>query len=90
MHAETANHITRPFAFANPFNRHPADRFKRRVIEGAAVSLHRDAILIRCIVENKDGWCCEDRGGRDFCPAHVQLANPSRISQPTPRAVADL
>ena len=53
-------------------------------------SLHRDAILIRCIAENKkDGWRCEDRGGRDFCPAHVHLANPSRVSQPTPRAIAE-
>ena len=53
----------------------------------AAFSLHRDAILIRCIAENKDGWCCEDRGGRDFCPEHVHHANPSRIEQPTPQSV---
>ena len=55
----------------------------------AAISLHRDAILIRCIAENKDGWRCEDRGGRDFCPSHVHLANPARIAQPTPRAMGD-
>lgn len=55
----------------------------------AAISLHRDAVLIRCIVENKDGWRCEDRGGRDFCPKHIHLANPARLAQPTPRAIGD-
>lgn len=54
-----------------------------------AFSLHRDAILIRCIAENKEGWGCEDRGGRDFCPRHVGLADPKRLAQPTPRAVGD-
>lgn len=49
--------------------------FERRCEKG--FSLHRDAILIRCIAENKDGWRCEDRGGRDFCPDHGHLANPS-------------
>ena len=49
--------------------------FERRCEK--ALSLHRDAILIRCIAENKDGWRCEDRGGRDFCPEHAHLANPS-------------
>ena len=52
-------------------------------------SLHKDSILIRCIAENKDSWCCEDRGGRDFCPAHKHLANPDRVSRPTPRAIGD-
>ena len=60
--------------------------FERRCETG--FSLHRDAVLIRCIAENKDGWRCEDRGGRDFCPAHVDLADPSRISRQT-RAVGD-
>ena len=32
-------------------------------------SLHKDALLMRCIAENKEGWRCED-GGRDFCPDH--------------------
>ena len=54
-----------------------------------AFSLHRDAILIKCIAENKDGWCCEDRGGRDFCPTHTHLANPARISRPTPLAMGE-
>jgi hypothetical protein len=62
-------------------------QFDRRCETG--FSLHKDSILIRCIAENKDGWCCEDRGGRDFCPAHANLANPARVSQPTPRAVGD-
>jgi hypothetical protein len=62
--------------------------FDRRCGEG--YSLHRDAILIRCIAENKDGWCCEARGGRDFCPRHVHLADPRRVEQPTPRATPDL
>lgn len=58
-----------------------------------AFSLHRDAILIRAIAENKkDGnWHCEQRGGRDFCPAHVHLACPvraARITQPPLLAVA--
>ena len=55
----------------------------------AAISLHRDAVLIKCIVENKDGWRCEKPAGRDFCPEHVHLANPARVSQPTPRAIGD-
>lgn len=50
--------------------------FDRRCETG--FSLHRDAILIRCVAENKDGWCCEDRGGRDFCREHTHLASPSR------------
>ena len=54
-------------------------QFERRCEIG--FSLHRDAILIRCIAENKDGWHCEDRGGRDFCPAHVHLAQPARVAQ---------
>jgi hypothetical protein len=49
--------------------------FDRRCETG--LSLHRDAILIRCIAENKEGWCCEDRGGRDFCTVHAHLANSS-------------
>ena len=64
--------------------------FDRRCEE--AFSLHRDAILIRAIAENKkDGnWHCEQRGGRDFCPTHVHLACPdraARITQPPPHAV---
>jgi hypothetical protein len=55
-----------------------------------AFSLHQDAILIRCIAENKDNWRCEDRGGRDFCPDHAHLANPARVSQPAPRAMGAL
>lgn len=58
--------------------------FDRRCGEG--YSLHRDAILIRCIAENKDGWCCEDHGGRDFCPKHGHLADPRRVAQTTPQA----
>lgn len=61
--------------------------FDRRCETG--FSLHKDSILIRCIAENKDGWRCEDRGGRDFCPGHVHLANVSRVAQPTPRAIGD-
>ena len=62
-------------------------QFERRC--QIAISEHKDAILIRCIVENRDGWLCEDRGGRDFCPAHTHLANPARVSQPTSRAIGD-
>lgn len=61
--------------------------FERRC--GTGFSLHKDSILIRCIAENKDGWRCEDRGGRDFCPTHIHLANPARISQRTPRAIGE-
>ena len=61
-------------------------RFERRCEVG--LSLHKDSILIRCIAENKDGWCCEDRGGRDFCPTHVHLADPTRVSQPDARVVS--
>ena len=43
VHAETGDHITRPLAFANTLDRHLADRFQRRVIEGAAISLHLEA-----------------------------------------------
>ncbi len=42
-------------------------------------SLHKDSILIRCIAENKSGWRCEDRGGRDFCPEHHHLAKAARV-----------
>ena len=49
---------------------------------GESFSLRRDGTLIRCVVENKDGWRCDDRGGRDFCPKHVHLANPARVAQP--------
>ena len=62
--------------------------FDRRCETG--FSLHRDAVLIRAIAENKKdggGWCCEQRGGRDFCPEHVHFANPARVSQPTPGEV---
>jgi hypothetical protein len=61
--------------------------FERRCEVG--FSLHRDSVLIRCIAENKDGWSCENRGGRDFCPAHVHLATPSRLAQPTPQAIGN-
>ena len=57
-------------------------QFERRC--ETAFSLHRDAILIRYIAENKHDWCCEHRGGRDFCPAHIHLAIPARGYQPTP------
>lgn len=60
--------------------------FDRRCEVG--FSLHKDSILIRCIAENKDGWRCEDRGGRDFCPAHAHLANPARISSGVPCAAS--
>jgi len=50
-----------------------------------AFSLHRDAVLIRCIAENKDGWRCEDRGGRDFCPAHAHLTEADASIAPAPR-----
>src|SRR5262245_39353965 len=43
VHAKTVDHSTWPFAFANTLNRHPANAFKRRVIECAAISLHREA-----------------------------------------------
>lgn len=62
-------------------------QFERRCETG--FSLHKDSILIRCIAENRDRWCCEDRGGRDFCPAHVHFANPARVSLPTPRAIGE-
>jgi hypothetical protein len=63
-------------------------QFDRRC--DAAISLHRDAILIRCIVENKDGWLCEHRGGRDFCPKHLHLANPTRVAELPRRAIGEL
>ena len=56
---------------------------------GTGFSLRRDSLLIRCIAENKDGWRCEDRGGRDFCSEHIHLANPTRVDQPTPQALGD-
>lgn len=39
-----------------------------------------DGLLIRCVAENKEGWRCEDHGAkrRDFCAAHVHLADPAR------------
>jgi hypothetical protein len=49
-------------------------------------SLHRDAVLIRCIAENKDGWRCEDRGGRDFCPKHAHFALTAVASETDARA----
>lgn len=55
----------------------------------AHFTLDRGGILIRCIAENKDGWRCEDRGGRDFCADHRHLADPSRVDQPTPRVIGD-
>ena len=54
-----------------------------------AFSLHKDAILIRCIAENKSDWRCEDRPGRDFCPAHKHLADQTRASSPTLRVAAE-
>lgn len=66
-------------------------QFERRC--EAAISHHRDAVLIRAIVENKDGWRCEDRrggGGRDFCPKHVHLANPARSALPASQTMNDL
>lgn len=56
----------------------------------ASFSLRSSGILIRCIAENKEGWACEDRGGRDFCPEHVHLADPKRIGQPSPTAIGDV
>jgi hypothetical protein len=56
---------------------------------GAGFSLQHDGLLIRCIAENKDGWRCEDRGGRDFCSDHAHLANPARVEKPTPQAIRD-
>ncbi len=47
-------------------------------------SLRNEGLLIRCIVENKDGWCCEAHGGRDFCPDHTALADPWRIRLASP------
>jgi hypothetical protein len=55
----------------------------------SAFSLSRGALLIRCVAENKDGWRCEDEGGRDFCPEHRDLADPKRVDRPTPRALWD-
>lgn len=54
-----------------------------------AFSLHKDAVLIRCIAENKHDWSCEDRGSRDFCPAHKVLAKQARPSVPTLRVAAE-
>ena len=62
-------------------------QFERRC--HSAISEHKDAILIRPIVENRDGWRCENRGGRDFCPHHTHLANPVRIGHQTPHAMGD-
>ena len=44
------------------------------------LSLRNEGLFIRCIAENKDGWRCEDRGGRDFCPEHSEPANPTVIA----------
>jgi hypothetical protein len=57
---------------------------------GESFALRRDGILIRCIAENKDGWRCEDRDGRDFCPEHAHLAEASRIERATPRTIGNL
>jgi len=42
-------------------------------------ALQRDAVLIRCIAENREGWSCVDGSPRDYCSAHAHLA-PSRPS----------
>jgi hypothetical protein len=55
----------------------------------ASFSLSRGALLIRCVAENKEGWRCEDKGGRDYCAEHSGLADPTRIEPPTPRAIGD-
>jgi len=55
---------------------------------GAGFSLGGAGFMIRALAENKVGWRCED-SGRDFCPKHAHLADPSRIEQPTPRAISD-
>lgn len=55
----------------------------------ATFSLLRDGLLIRCIAENKEGWRCEDKGGRDFCAEHRDLADPRRVDRHTPRAIGD-
>jgi hypothetical protein len=55
----------------------------------AHFSLERGGLLIRCIAENKDGWRCEDKGGRDFCAEHRSFADPTRIEQPAPQAIGD-
>jgi hypothetical protein len=57
---------------------------------GAGFSLHRGGVLIRCVAENKDGWRCEDHGGRDFCSDHAHLADPKRVTPPTPQAIGDV
>jgi hypothetical protein len=49
-------------------------------------SLSRGGLLIRCIAENKEGWRCEDKGGRDFCAEHRHLADPARADL-TPRTL---
>ena len=54
-----------------------------------SLSLSRGQLLIRCVAENKEGWRCEDKGGRDFCPEHRHLADSKRVDQPTPRALWD-
>ena len=50
-------------------------------------SLHRDAILIRCIAENSDGWRCEHAFGRDFCPEHVHLSHRINSAGPAAHAI---
>ena len=55
----------------------------------AGFSLKRGGVLIRCVAENKDGWRCEDHGGRDFCPVHTHLADPASVARPTPQGIGD-
>lgn len=42
-------------------------------------SLHKDALLIRCIAENKEGWSCPDGSARDYCPDHAALREIVRL-----------
>jgi hypothetical protein len=51
--------------------------FDRRCCSSFA--LRHDSLLIRCIAENKDGWRCEDRGVRDFCPEHMSRSPVSLL-----------
>ncbi len=44
-------------------------------------ALRKDALLIRCIAENKEGWRCGHDGTRDYCPDHAHLAEASRVAR---------
>lgn len=44
-------------------------------------ALRKDAVLIRCIAENKEGWRCIEGSARDYCTVHAYLAEAVRVAR---------